>query len=86
MATIAQSVRDRIGLTRRIQGQSAEARFSVLGILGIVYGIALLAYTSNTERVRAFVSSEGGGWVTAACVVLQGVGLLWMARLTRIEA
>jgi tight adherence protein B len=82
---IADTVRDRVNLSQRIQSQTAEARFSVLGILGVVYGIAVLAWTSNADRVAAFLGSAAGGGLAAACVLAQAGGIIWMARLTRIE-
>lgn len=82
---IAETVRDRVNLGRRVHGQTAEARISVLGILLVVYGIALLAWTNNPDRVEAFLGSSLGGGIAAACVLLQAAGIVWMARLTRIE-
>jgi tight adherence protein B len=82
---IAETVRDRVNLARRVHGQTAEARFSVFGILLVVYGIAVLAWTNNPDRVEAFLGSDLGGGIAAACVLLQGIGIVWMARLTRIE-
>lgn len=82
---IAETVRDRVNLGRRVHGQTAEARISVLGILCVVYGIAALAWTNNPERVEAFLGSNLGGGIAAACVLLQAFGIIWMARLTRIE-
>lgn len=83
--SIAETVRDRVNLGRRVQGQTAEARISVLGILAVVYGISLLAWTNNSDRVEAFLGSNVGGGIAAACVLLQAVGIVWMARMTRIE-
>ena len=82
---IAETVRDRVNLSRRVHGQTAEARISVLVVLLVVYGIALLAWTNNPERIEAFLGSAVGGGIAAACVVLQALGIVWMARLTRIE-
>ncbi len=82
---IAETVRDRVNLGRRVHGQTAEARFSVFGILLVVYGIAALAWTSNPDRVEAFLGSGIGGGIAAVCVALQAAGIVWMARLTRIE-
>jgi len=82
---IAETVRDRVNLGRRVNGQSAEARISVLGILLVVYGIAALAWVNNPDRVEAFLGSDVGGGIAAACVLLQAAGIVWMARLTRIE-
>ena len=85
MHAIAETVRDRVNLARRVQAQSAEARVSVLGILLIVYGIAALAWVNNPERIESFLGSDIGGGIAAACVLLQAAGIFWMARLTRIE-
>jgi tight adherence protein B len=82
---IAETVRDRVNLSRRVHGQTAEARVSVFGVLIIVYGIALLTWTNNPERVEAFLASGAGGGIAAACVLLQAIGIVWMARLTRID-
>ena len=82
---IAETVRDRVNLARRVHGQSAEARISVLGILVVVYGIATLAWVNNPERVEAFLGSDLGGGIAAACVLLQASGIVWMARMTHIE-
>ena len=82
---IAETVRDRVNLARRVQAQSAEARISVLGVLLIVYGIAALAWVNNPERIESFLGSDMGGGIAAACVLLQAAGIYWMARLTRIE-
>ena len=57
----------------------------MLGILLVVYGIAALAWVNNPERVEAFLSSDLGGGIAAACVLLQAAGIVWMARMTRIE-
>lgn len=82
---IAETVRDRVNLGRRVHGQTAEARFSVLGILLVVYGIAALAWTNNPERVELFLNSDVGGGIAGACVALQAIGVVWMAKLTRID-
>ncbi|MEC9048292.1 MAG: type II secretion system F family protein [Planctomycetota bacterium] len=82
---ISETVRDRVNLARRVQSQAAEARVSVLGILLIVYGIAVLAWVNNPERIESFLSSDVGGGIAAACVLLQAAGIFWMARLTRID-
>lgn len=82
---IAETARDRVNLSRRVHAQSAEARVSILGILGVVYFIGILAWLSNPVRVQAFLESSVGGGLVAFCVVLQAVGIIWMARMTRLE-
>lgn len=81
----ARSVRDRIEVMRRVRAQATEARYSVLGILGITYAIALLMWRANGENVAAFLTSRLGGDLAALAVAVQGIGLLWMARLSRLR-
>lgn len=83
---IAETVRERVDLARRVHAQTAEARVSVFGILLVVYGIAALAWTNDPVRVGAFLASPAGGGLVAACVLLQAIGIVWMARLSRIDA
>lgn len=86
IAAVARTIRDRIQTTRRVRSQSAEVRFSVIAILGVVYGIAALAWVNNSDKVQAFLQSEIGGAIAALTVVLQGIGLVWIARLSKVNA
>ena len=40
---------------------------------------------ARADRVEAFLGSDVGGGIAAVCVLLQAAGIVWMARLTRIE-
>ncbi|MEM7201555.1 MAG: type II secretion system F family protein [Planctomycetota bacterium] len=82
---IADTVRDRVNLSRRVHGQTAEARVSVIGILLIVYGISAFAWIKDPDRIEAFLESRVGGGLAATAVLAQAAGIVWMARLTRIE-
>lgn len=83
--SIAETIRSRVDLSRRVHSQTAEVRFSVLGILGVVYLIAWIAWSNNPVRVEAFVQSPAGSPLIAACIFAQGLGLIWIARMSRIE-
>ena len=45
----------------------------------------LVANPSARERVEAFLASSAGGGLLAACVVLQGLGILWIRRLGKVQ-
>lgn len=84
LASIGARVRDAREVIRRVRTQAAESRFSVVAVLVITYALAGLMYYANPARTSAFFASSFGVWATAAAVVLQGIGLVWMMRLTRV--
>ena len=85
LASVARAARDRIELARRVRAQTSEVRFSVAAVLAVTYGIAWLSWTTAPERVATFLTSSLGGSLVALCVALQGVGILWLDRLSRID-
>lgn len=86
LASVGQSTRHRIEFSRRVQSQATEGRASVIGMLCITYGLTFLMWKAYPDRVEGFLSSEVGVGLTAAVVFLEGIGLVWMTRLTRIRA
>lgn len=85
LAAVARSTRDRVAVERRVLAQSSEAQWSVFGVLGITYVLAALLGRSDEQRLADFLATDLAGWLLPAAVVLQAVGLVWMARLTRLE-
>jgi tight adherence protein B len=83
LSTVGQTVRDRIELSRRVRAQGVEAHASVAVVLGIAYVLGFLMWRTNPERLEAFVRSDIGTLVVALVIVLQAVGLIWMAKLSR---
>ena len=85
LASVARSARDRVALVQRVQSQSAEAQASVVGVLAISYGLAILMWRAAPARMDEFLASETGGWLVPGAVVLQALGLLWINRITKVE-
>ena len=83
LSTVGQTVRDRIELARRVRAQGVESQASVAVVLGIAYVLALLMWRSNPDRLEAFVSTGIGTAIVAAVILLQAIGLLWIARLNK---
>ncbi|MFT7464055.1 MAG: Flp pilus assembly protein TadB [Pseudohongiellaceae bacterium] len=86
IASVARATRDRVALVRRVQGQSAEAQASVLGVIAVTYLLAGLMWSMDPERVGGFLDSGIGSWAAPASVLLQVFGLFWMMKLTEVEA
>lgn len=85
LATVGRTIRDRIELGRRVRAQSVESRLSSVGVLGIAYAIAFIAWQSNPGPVEMFLSSSIGSVIAACAIALQSIGLVWMERLSRID-
>ena len=83
LATVGQTVRDRIELSRRVRAQSVESHASVAVVLGIAYVLGFLMWRTNPDRLEGFVRSGFGTLVIAAVITLQAIGLIWISRLNR---
>lgn len=85
LSTVGKTIRDRAELSRRIRGQTTEARASVIGILGIVYFLALLMWRSDPARMEQFLATSLGEAFVIGAMLLQAVGLIWITRLSQIK-
>jgi tight adherence protein B len=86
LVSVAGALRDRVELLRRIQTQSAPTRGSVFVFVVATLGIALLMWQNNPANFEHFLRSDGGSLLVGGAVWLQGIGIVWMSRLSRIEA
>lgn len=85
LGEVARAIRDRIDVVRRASSQSVETQASVVGILAITYGLALLMWNQYPERVEKFATSEIGRFFIGFSIGLQALGLLWISRMTKVE-
>jgi Flp pilus assembly protein TadB len=83
LATVGRTIRDRIELSRRMRAMSTQARVSIIAVMGITYFIAALMWSNDPARMQGFLSTSNGSWFVAAAVVLQAVGIVWSASITR---
>lgn len=85
LATTARFIRDRAEVGRRIRAQSAQARYSVLGILGLTYVLAALMWRADPGRMAGFLGTTLGQSLVAVAAMLQAVGAGWISRMSRIR-
>lgn len=85
LSTTGRAIRDRVELTRRVEAQSTQARVSAAVFLCLSVFVGLLVWRGNPARMEGFLSTSIGGGLVASAVVLQCLGVLWMARLSRLE-
>jgi len=85
LQSIGRGGRDRMELTRRVKSQATEARFSVLGVVLITYAIVLLLWRTNPDGVQRFLSHDLGSLAAAVVIFMQGLGVIWMSRMSRLR-
>src|SRR5581483_9936756 len=85
LATVGRTIRDRIELARRVRARTTQARFSVLAILGVTYFVGVLMWRADPHRMEDFVGTAFGSAALGFALIMQALGLIWMAALTRIE-
>jgi len=85
LLTIGRTIRDRIEVARRIQAQAVESQVSVVAVLGITYGVAILMFRTNPDPLVAFLGSTAGTYIAAATILLESVGIMWIWRMSQIR-
>jgi Flp pilus assembly protein TadB len=85
LATTGRFIRDRVEVGRRVRAHTTEARFSVIAVLGLTYFLAALMWQLSPDRVEGFVTTDIGRNVASGAIVLQGLGAVWTARMSRIQ-
>lgn len=85
LATTGRFIRDRTEVGRRIRAQSAQARYSVLGILCLTYVLAALMWRADPPRMEGFLGTTIGQSLVAIAAMLQAVGAGWISRMSRIR-
>ena len=85
LASVGRTIRDRIEIARRIRSNSSQSEVSTLAVLMLTYFIAVVVWRTNPEQMKQFLATSIGQWAVAGTILLQAVGLLWMALLSRLR-
>lgn len=83
LANVGRTIRDRIEISRRITAMTMQSRLSVVSVMGVTYFIAALMWRNDPERMAGFLRSMVGQYLVAIALVLQGVGIVWISRLSQ---
>jgi tight adherence protein B len=85
LSTVGRTIRERIELARRIAAQTTQARLSAIAFLGLAYFVVWVSWRSNPARVEGFLTTSIGELASSFAIGLQALGLIWMARVSRLE-
>lgn len=85
LATVGRVVRDRIEVNRRIRTLTTQGRASIVAILLLSYVLALIMWRNDPERMEQFLATNLGQALIAGAMLLQAVGIVWSAVLSRMK-
>jgi Flp pilus assembly protein TadB len=83
LATVGRTIRDRIEISRRIRGMTTQVRVSIMAVLGLTYFIATVMWFNDPARMKAFLLTNMGSFFVASAILMQAVGIVWSAHLSR---
>lgn len=83
LATVGQTIRDRLAVARQIRTLSTQGRISTLAVLAVTYFLAAMMWQSDPWRMIGFVTSAPGSWLISVGLVMQAVGIALVARFSR---
>jgi tight adherence protein B len=86
LAVVARIIRDRIEVAARVRALTAQARASTITLIIVTYFIAFLMWRNDPAGVRTFVTSGLGSAFIAGSMLLQAVGVVWQASMTKMRS
>lgn len=85
LSDVGRFVRDHLETLRRVRGQMAEVRLSVLGVLTLTYLLGLVIWKAYPDRLEGFLTTDLGQGLASIALSLQALGAYWIYRLSKIR-
>lgn len=85
LAVVGRVIRNRIEVNRRIRALGAQARASTVAVLLLTYCVGLVMWRGNPVGVQQFLATTLGQALVGGAILLQAVGLVWSAALSRLR-
>lgn len=85
LTTVARSVRNRIEVSRHVRLLTTHARVSLVSMLLATYFVAFIMWRFNPEQMGDFLQTTIGEVAVAVAILLQAVGIIWIARMSRLR-
>lgn len=82
---LAHIVRQRFTLQRQVKVLTAEGRFSMYVLSALPVAIAGFIMVSNREYLLPLVQTDMGRKMLWGALIAQGLGYMWMRKITKIE-
>jgi len=85
LENIGKLIRARLQLRGKIQGLTAEGRFSALILAMLPVGIFLILYFVNPGYIMVLLTDTTGNRLLMGGVVSMLIGILWMSKMIQIK-
>lgn len=83
LAAIAGTIRDRLAIARQLRTLSTQGTLTTLTVLVVVWFMAAMMWQSDPPRFVSFLLSEVGSWLIAVGLLMQGIGVALVSRISR---
>jgi tight adherence protein B len=85
LATIGRTIRDRVEVRRRINSLTVQSRVSIVVVMAVTAFIGIVMWRTDPPRMGLFLTSEIGLSVVTAALLLQALGIVWTATISRVR-
>ena len=83
LAAVGSTIRDRLIISRQISALSTQGRLTTMTVLAVTWFMAAMMWQSDPPRFFGFVLSPVGIALMTAVLVLQGVGIAMISKISR---
>lgn len=83
LAAIGHTIRDRLIIARQIRALSTQGRLTTVTVLAVTWFMAAMMWQSDPPRFVRFFLSPVGVWLITLTLVLQGVGIALVSKISR---
>jgi tight adherence protein B len=83
LAAVGSTIRDRLIIARQIRAISTQGRLTTVTVLAVTWFMAAMMWQSDPPRFFGFVLSPVGVALMTAVLVLQGIGIAMVSKISR---
>ena len=83
LASVGQTIRGRMAIARQVRTLSTQGRITTMSVLFVTYFLGAMMWQSDPARMTAFLATSVGQMLVTAVLVLQGVGIAMVAKISR---
>lgn len=83
LSAIGSTIRDRLTIARQLRTLSTQGTLTTLTVLGVVWFMAAMMWQADPPRFISFLLSTVGSWLITVCLLLQGIGVALVSRISR---
>jgi tight adherence protein B len=83
LAAVGGTIRDRLVIARQVRGLSVQGRLTTMTVLAVTWFMAAMMWQSDPPRFLGFVLSSVGIALMTVVLVLQGVGIAMVSKISR---